>query len=420
MTGASMRIFLSHKSRDKELVRAVKERLPEFLQPWLDDESLYWSASLRESLRKEINANSDFVIIFLGPDTLTSEWVKMELREALVRETELGRTFVLPVVVEWNKDKAMPPELDGRLYLELARGSRGVERLAEDIVLKLFQLVAANLWASDRELSAVPPDRKLLLKALCNDRSKDNFWLRPMLKQPLPNRVFENLIKVLHQAVAVAANQIRPVPQRAGHSKVRANIFLPSSQGIANGDVCTLSIPERFSGHPTRLQVNMEDERELSIIFRPNNGATGKVYAERSAVGRVVHPNWLNASVKDRRSIDRWVDVDLNPRNPLDSVMSTLKGPSGNADLELNSYVNERVNLHLKWIVSTPILVMFNGRPEVIGTFTVDGVGRQISPAILRQVFYAVAPLAGVVGSILRDKRFEHVAILKAQGDVDV
>ena len=46
-----MKIFLSHRSRDKPLVNDFKQLLPPFLNPWLDDESLAWGISLETELR---------------------------------------------------------------------------------------------------------------------------------------------------------------------------------------------------------------------------------------------------------------------------------------------------------------------------------------------------------------------------------
>ena len=37
-----MKVFLSHSSRDQALVREVKGLLPDFLNTWLDEDSLCW------------------------------------------------------------------------------------------------------------------------------------------------------------------------------------------------------------------------------------------------------------------------------------------------------------------------------------------------------------------------------------------
>jgi hypothetical protein len=95
-----MRIFLSHRSRDKALVREFRSLLPRFLDTWLDEESLSWGDSFPAELRSSIQSGVDFLIIFLDNDALNSEWVKQELKWAIEREKELKRTFVLPILLE--------------------------------------------------------------------------------------------------------------------------------------------------------------------------------------------------------------------------------------------------------------------------------------------------------------------------------
>ena len=81
-----MRIFLSHRSRDKALVREFRSQLPSFLETWLDEESLSWGDSFPTELKLSIQSGVDFLIIFLDNDALSSEWVKQELEWAIERE----------------------------------------------------------------------------------------------------------------------------------------------------------------------------------------------------------------------------------------------------------------------------------------------------------------------------------------------
>ncbi len=140
-----MRIFLSHRSRDKALVREFRSKLPGFLDTWLDEESLSWGHSLTGSLRSTIQSGVDFLIMFLDQDTLSSDWLQSELAWALERERELERTFVLPILLEDTSAVQLPLELANRLHLRLADFSQAsVESLAERATLALFQLVAES------------------------------------------------------------------------------------------------------------------------------------------------------------------------------------------------------------------------------------------------------------------------------------
>jgi hypothetical protein len=95
-----MKIFLSHASRDKALVREIRNHLPEHVRSWLDEKQLLIGDDLGGSIKKAIEADTDYVIIFLSRDSVTSKWVKRELAWALKREKQLGRPFVLPMLLD--------------------------------------------------------------------------------------------------------------------------------------------------------------------------------------------------------------------------------------------------------------------------------------------------------------------------------
>ena len=140
-----MRIFLSHRSRDKALVREFKDHLPRFLDTWLDEESLSWGEALPAKLKSTIQSGVDFLIIFLDKEAMNSEWVKQELEWALEREKELRRTFVLPILLENVPADRLPAGFPERLQLRLADFSRAsIEALADRAALAVFQLVTES------------------------------------------------------------------------------------------------------------------------------------------------------------------------------------------------------------------------------------------------------------------------------------
>jgi hypothetical protein len=155
-----MKIFLSHPSRDKALVREVKELLPSFLNTWLDEDSLSWGESFPAELKSTIQSGIDFLLIFLNKDALNSKWVMQELEWALRRERKLRRTFVLPILLEAIAAEDLPDGLSERLFLRLSDQSRpSVEYLAQRITMKLFQLVVESYASLQLEV----PSRKSLM-----------------------------------------------------------------------------------------------------------------------------------------------------------------------------------------------------------------------------------------------------------------
>jgi len=155
-----MRIFLSHRSRDKALVREFKAMLPSFLNAWLDEDSLSWGESFPAELKSAIQSSIDFLIIFLDKEALKSKWVMQEFEWAIQRERELKRTFILPILLDKVASEDLPVGLSERLFLTLSDFSHSaVEELAKKATLKLFQLVVESYSSLQLEV----PRRKSLM-----------------------------------------------------------------------------------------------------------------------------------------------------------------------------------------------------------------------------------------------------------------
>jgi hypothetical protein len=155
-----MKIFLSHGSRDKALIREFKGKLPSFLNTWLDEDSLTWGESFPAELKSTIQSGIDFLLIFLDKDALSSKWVVQELEWAMQRERELKRTFVLPILLGVVASEDLPAGLSERLFLRLNdyEGS-SIEDLAKRATMKLFQLVVESYSSLQLEV----PSRKSLI-----------------------------------------------------------------------------------------------------------------------------------------------------------------------------------------------------------------------------------------------------------------
>jgi len=113
-----MKIFLSHSSRDKPLVREVKRALPECITTWMDEIDMHPGEDIEEKLSRSIQLESDFVIVFFSTEAVQSDWVRKELSWALDREKECGRSFVVPVLLDAVQDQISPVEFRARKFLE--------------------------------------------------------------------------------------------------------------------------------------------------------------------------------------------------------------------------------------------------------------------------------------------------------------
>lgn len=156
-----MRIFLSHQSRNKPLVREFKKSLPPFLNTWIDEEELSWGDDLQKQLRATIQSGVDFVVIFLETSTLESAWVRQELAWALAREKEQSRTFLLPILLPETNVDAMPTEISSRLFLRIQDYRQStIEGLAAQATEELFRLVLESYVCL--QLQTPREDRSLL------------------------------------------------------------------------------------------------------------------------------------------------------------------------------------------------------------------------------------------------------------------
>ena len=95
-----MKIFLSHSSRQKPLVREIRNNFPEHIRSWIDEQNLLIGASIESSLSTTIKEDTDFVILFVDSHAVRSGWIQKELEWALEREEKLNRPFILPVLIE--------------------------------------------------------------------------------------------------------------------------------------------------------------------------------------------------------------------------------------------------------------------------------------------------------------------------------
>lgn len=108
-------IFLSHSSRDKDVVRQLAEDLS-FLEvdAWLDE----WELQAGDSLHDVISAameKSAYVAVLLGDNYEDSRWAQDELKQALARERRQGQGTILPLIFGSVK---VPAFLEDKVFLD--------------------------------------------------------------------------------------------------------------------------------------------------------------------------------------------------------------------------------------------------------------------------------------------------------------
>lgn len=108
-----MRIFLSHKSVDKELVREVKKTL-ELLgfDPWLDEDSMSAGASLERSIQKGFQ-DSCAAIFFVTPNFKDEDYLGSEVDYAIAEKRKKKDRFSIVTLVlnDNHGNKGLVPDL---------------------------------------------------------------------------------------------------------------------------------------------------------------------------------------------------------------------------------------------------------------------------------------------------------------------
>lgn len=93
-----MKLFLSHASEFKPVVRAVCRYFPAHVNYWIDQDEIYAGTDFPVKIKNAILFESDFVVVFVDASALHSGWVAKEVALALKKEELLDRPFVVPVV----------------------------------------------------------------------------------------------------------------------------------------------------------------------------------------------------------------------------------------------------------------------------------------------------------------------------------
>ena len=113
--------------------------IPRHVKTWFDDNDLRIGEDLYVSIRNAININTDFVVIFISPEAVRSKWVRRELEWALGRERELGRVFILPIVLDERSWSELPENVQNKRYLLCTDFSEnGIKEFANRLSDELF------------------------------------------------------------------------------------------------------------------------------------------------------------------------------------------------------------------------------------------------------------------------------------------
>jgi hypothetical protein len=113
-------VFISYNTDDAPFANALASALrSRDIKTWIDEEEIRVGDSLIGRIGRALH-NNDFIVVVLSPSSVRSEWVRLELKEALTREISERRVVVLPVIARTCE---IPPFLKDKKYADFTRNS---------------------------------------------------------------------------------------------------------------------------------------------------------------------------------------------------------------------------------------------------------------------------------------------------------
>ena len=187
-----MKIFFSHSSRDKPLIREIRNHLPNYVKTWLDEEELLLGQNVENSIFEAIKS-SGFVVLFLSEDALESEWVQKELSMSLEHEKKVGHDFILPVLLADVWERVQPPEFQQRRYIKcFDLSDAGVKAFSELLSSEIFRLLIDRLsseqsakLAEQKETEKFTANLSALADGAGSNFDKGQISLREKLQESL-------------------------------------------------------------------------------------------------------------------------------------------------------------------------------------------------------------------------------------------
>jgi hypothetical protein len=113
-------VFISYNADDAPFATALASALrSRNIRTWIDQKEIRVGDSLIGRIGQALHDN-DFIVVVLSPSSVSSDWVKRELKEGLTREISEKRVVVLPVIA---KNCRIPPFLTDKKYADFTRDS---------------------------------------------------------------------------------------------------------------------------------------------------------------------------------------------------------------------------------------------------------------------------------------------------------
>jgi len=150
-----MKVFFSHSSKQKAVVRQIAGRLKAPLSPWIDEWEIVAGDQLLVVLESTIAVEAAFLVACLDTNALRSQWVLKELQWALQKECSLNRHFIVPIILEAEVAVEAKDLFGDRVWLQCHSFQESdVNHVGDRLYDELFKLVVS--WHTPRTSLRAP------------------------------------------------------------------------------------------------------------------------------------------------------------------------------------------------------------------------------------------------------------------------
>lgn len=126
----SPKVFVSHSSLDKEIVRQLATEIrAEGIEAWFDEWEIQPGDSVVEKINVGIQECQIFIIV-ISHNSVASKWVQEELNAATIRRIQ-ENAHIIPVRLDASE---VPPLLATLHYIDLANYQTGFKKLIDTIL----------------------------------------------------------------------------------------------------------------------------------------------------------------------------------------------------------------------------------------------------------------------------------------------
>jgi hypothetical protein len=172
-------IFISYSTADKSFVDHLVDSLSrEGISIWIDEGEILPGDRIRERINQGI-LDSRYLLLVLSQNSIRSNWVRVELDSAMIREIEDNAVVVIPVLIGGIETTEIPLDLRGKKYIDFRDSkifSISAQRLVSSIKRRIdeqydYEIIYArneiDLYTVDG--SAVRYTKKKLFKVLASE-----------------------------------------------------------------------------------------------------------------------------------------------------------------------------------------------------------------------------------------------------------